>query len=128
MSRTVSISNDGKEARWVMGVMIPPGETRVFTEAEVPPELRPAADELPAEAAADPLLAWVDLPVGKLALGLPDLSDDDLNRLEGLEKAKAKPRASALAEITGERLRRAEAGTPGGLEGETAGDSEGGEV
>jgi hypothetical protein len=116
MSKTISIHNDGKDARFVMGIMIAPGETRVFTEDEAPPELRPGAEALPGVVADDPLLALVALPVGKIALGLPELDDDELDRLEALEQAKDKPRAGALAEITGERLRRAEAGTPGGLD------------
>lgn len=115
MNKTVSITNDSDSPRYVMGRMIPPGETIVFAEDEAPPEyLAPAEDPAP-EAGDDPLLAWVNLPIGKLALGLVDLSDDDLNRLEGLEKAKDKPRAGALAEIVAERLRRAEAAAPGGL-------------
>lgn len=115
MSKTISIYNDGDSPRYVMGRMIPPGETVVFAEDEAPPEYRAPAEAAAPEAGDDPLLAWVNLPIGKLALGIADLSDDDLTRLEGLEKAKDKPRAGALAEIVAERLRRAEAAAPGGL-------------
>lgn len=116
MSKTVSISNDGTDARFVMGIMIAPGETRVFTAEEAPPELRPDAEALPVAAEYDQLAFLVGLPVAKLVSWLPGLNDEELGRLEELEQAKEKPRAGALAEITGERLRRAEAGTPGGLD------------
>lgn len=115
MSKTISITNDGNSPRYVMGRMIAPGETAVFAEDEAPPEYRAPAEAAAPEAVDDPLLAWVNLPIGKLALGLADLSDDELTRLEGMEKAKDKPRAGALAEIVAERLRRAEAAAPGGL-------------
>lgn len=115
MSKTISITNNGDSPRYVLGRMIPPGETITFTEEETPPELRPEAETAAPEVQDDPLLAWSALPIGKLELGLPDLSDDDLTRLEALEQAKDKPRAGALAVIVAERLRRAEAAAPGGL-------------
>ena len=116
MNKTVSITNDGDSPRYVMGRMIPPGETVVFAEDEAPPEyLAPAEDAAP-EATADPLLAIAALAIGNLEAELKGLSDDDLTRLEALEKAKDKPRVGALAVLTAERLRRAEAAAPGGLQ------------
>ena len=48
MNKTVSITNDGDSPRYVMGRMIPPGETVVFAEDEAPPEyLAPAEDAAP---------------------------------------------------------------------------------
>ena len=119
MNKTVSITNDGDSPRYVMGRMIPPKETVVFTEDEAPPEyLAPAEDAAPS-VADDPLLAIAALAVGKLEAELQALSDDDLTRLEALEQAKDKPRAGALAVIVAERLRRAEAAAPGGFQEDT---------
>jgi len=115
MNKTVSITNDGDSPRYVMGRMIPPGETVVLAEDEAPPEYLAPAEEAAPAVAEDPLLAVSELSIGKMELGLPDLSDDDLTRLEALEKAKEKPRAGALAVIVAERLRRAEAAAPGGM-------------
>lgn len=115
MNRTVSITNDGDSPRYVGGRMIPPGETVVFEEDEAPPEFRPAAEEEAVPAADDQLAARSALSVRQLAEGLPEVSDEALDHLEALEKAKDKPRAGALAEIVAERLRRAEAAAPGGL-------------
>lgn len=113
----IPISNHGEHPIFVGGRMIPPGETVTFEDGELPPEYRVASVDVAVEAEGDdPLLALVDLPIAKLALGLPELSDDELERLEGLEQAKEKPRAGALAEIVAERLRRAEQSAPGGLE------------
>lgn len=123
MNQPIPIKNDTASPMFVGSAMIPPGETRVFELAELPPEYRPSAKPAAEVATDDPLLALVALSVAKLALGLPDLSDDELLRLEALEKAKEKPRAGALAEITAERLRRAEATTPGGLVDSTDDDA-----
>ena len=58
MSKTISITNDGDSPRYVMGRMIPPGETITFTEEETPPELRQEAEAAAPEVQDDPLLAW----------------------------------------------------------------------
>lgn len=115
MNKTISITNDGDSPRYVGGRMIPPGETVVFAEDEAPPEFREAAEEEMPAAEDDPLAARIALSVRQLAECLPEVSDEALDRLEALEKAKDKPRAGAIAEIVGERLRRAEAAAPGGL-------------
>lgn len=115
MSKTISITNDGDSPRYVMGRMIHPGETLVFTEDEAPPEYRPEAEAKQAAVQEDPLLAIAELSIAKLEAGLADLADDELVRLEALEQGKDKPRAGALAVITAERLRRAELAAPGGL-------------
>lgn len=127
------ISNHGKQPIFVGGRMIPPGETVPFEDHELPPEYRQESMDEPVDGeVADPLLALIELSIAKLALGLPDLSDDELARLEGLEQAKEKPRTGALAAITEERLRRAELSAPGGLESteetsDNAGDGGSGE-
>lgn len=133
MKNPVPVTNPGASPMFVAGAMIAPGETRIFAADALPPEYctAPAA---PAAAApgADALLAIAALPVAQMSAGLPALTDEELERLEALEQGKAKPRNGALAAITAERLRRAEARTPGGLDdappagGET--ESEGGEA
>lgn len=131
MGKTISVTNEGSSPRFVMGMMIPPGETRVFEEAEAPPELRPGAAPVAAVAGDDPLLAVAALSISKLEVGLPVLSDEELQRLEAIEQAKDKPRQGALAAIVAERLRRAEVTAPGGLgesTEETAGGNIGGEA
>lgn len=111
------ISNHGKTPVFVGGRMISPGETVTFEAHELPPEYRlVSVDEVAEADGSDPLQALIDLSIGKLALGLPDLSEAELARLEALEEAKEKPRAGALAAITEERLRRAERAAPGGLD------------
>lgn len=110
----IPVCNVSASAIFVGSIMVPPGETRLFEPHEVPPEYRiDAPDEASDFTPEDPLLALAALSIAQLALGLPDLSDDELDRLEIIEQEKAKPRAGALAEITAERLRRAEAETPG---------------
>lgn len=94
-------------------VTIPPNETRDVDPRLLPGYQAPTAEKADAD---DPLLAVVALSVAKMAAGLPDLSDDELLRLEALEQAKEKPRQGALAEITQERLRRAEKAAPGGVD------------
>lgn len=119
------ISNNGKTPVFVGGRMIPPGETVTFEAHELPPEYRLASvDDVSEVDGNDPLLALIDLSIGKLALGLPDLSEEKLARLETLEEAKEKPRAGALAAITEERLRRAEQSAPGGLNAADGGSGE----
>lgn len=122
----IHVCNVSASAIFVGSIMVPPGETRLFEPHEVPPEYRTAApDEAAPEASENPLLVLSELPISRLALGLPALTDDELDQLEILEQQKDKPRAGALAEITAERLRRAESTTPGGLPPDEAG--EGGE-
>ncbi|MDD2664368.1 MAG: hypothetical protein PHD19_11510 [Dechloromonas sp.] len=115
----IPVSNSGASAMFVGSAMVMPGETRLFDPSELPPEYRPVAAAVAEAAQDDPLLALADLSVAKLAVGLPDLSDDELVRLEAIEQAKEKPRAGALAEIAAERLRRAEQSAPGGLSDST---------
>lgn len=118
MEKMIPVTNKGKNTLFVLGVMIPPGETRHFPEWQLPPEHKPeAVADSPAAAEVKSTLAEISaLSVAKLELGLPDLSDDELIALEELENAKEKPRQGALAAIVAERLRRAEVKTPGGLE------------
>lgn len=112
----IAVSNDGESPKFVGGRMIPPGETLLFEAHELPPEYREDAPETAADDEADPLAELIKLSIAKLALGLPDLSDDELLRLEALEQAKETPRQGALAKILQERLRRAETKAPGGLD------------
>lgn len=122
MGKQKAITNHGNSPMYVGVAMIPPGETRVFEEDELPPEHRTVeSDEIKNVTETDPLQAISAMSVGKLESGLPALSDDELVRLEEIEKAKAKPRQGALAAITAERLRRAEQAAPGGVS-DVAGD------
>lgn len=116
MEKMIPVTNSGENTLFVLGVMIPPGETRHFPESQLPPEHKPAAETEAVEPVASPLDEISAMPISKLELGLPDLSDDELAQLEALENAKEKPRQGALAVIVAERLRRAESNTPGGLE------------
>lgn len=125
----VPFLNETSKFLHIGGVTIPPGEVRDVDPRLLPDYEAPKASEAPGD---DPLLAILALSVAKLAAGLPDLSDDELLRLEAMEQAKDKPRVGALAEITQERLRRAELQAPGGLEstdetGDQSGDGGSGE-
>ncbi len=101
-------------------VTIPPDQTRSVDPRLLPGYSQPESGN-EACTATDPLQAISAMSVGKLESGLPALSDDELVRLEDIEKAKAKPRQGALAAITAERLRRAEQAAPGGVS-DVAGD------
>lgn len=102
----VPIENKGQMPIYVAGAMIPPGEIRLFEEDQLPPEFRAPA-EVPVVEEVDPLLVILALSVDKVANGLPDLADAELDRLEMLE-AEGKARKGVIAAITEERLRRAE--------------------
>lgn len=116
-----SIRNDGGDTLFIAGRMIPAGEEVWFEDDQLPPELRAAPlAEAPGAAAGDQVALLLDLSIGALARLLPGVTDDELDRLEAGERKREKPRSGALAEIIAERLRRAEAATPGGL-GEQAG-------
>lgn len=115
MNKQIAVPNNGESAIFVGGVMIPPGETRHFDESMLPPEFKPDAEPEGEAAVDNPLLVISALSIPQLALGLPDLSDEELAALEGMENDKEKPRQGALAAILAERLCRSEARTPGGM-------------
>lgn len=114
----VPIENNGQMPIYVGGVMIPPGETRHFEDDMLPPEFRAPAEGQAEPEALDPLLAVLGGTVDHIKLGLPDLGDEELDRLEMLE-AEGKARKTLIEAIAEERLRRAEAKVtpPAGGEG-----------
>lgn len=117
MSTKYPVTNDSKMPIYVGALMIPPGETRHFDLAQLPAEFRPKADLPEAAQDSDPLATILALPIAKAVLGLPALSDDELARLEALEEA-GQNRKGMLAEISIERLRRADLAAAGGKIGD----------
>lgn len=108
----VPIENNGKMPIYVAGTMIPPGETGHFEEDMLPPEYRQSAVVEAEATPADPLLTVLELKVADVVNGLPDLGDEELDRLEMLEAA-GKARKGVIEAITADRLRRAEAKVAG---------------
>lgn len=100
------IENKSAMPIYVAGVMIPPGETRHFDDAQIPPEYRQAAPVLEA-LPVDPLNTLLDENVAVVVGELDGLPDDELVRLEGLELARKK-RKGVLEGIAAEQLIRAE--------------------
>lgn len=123
MNKTIPITNPGDSPVFVGGKMIPPGETRVFTEAELPPEYKAPAPVAAAQAAGpdEALLLILAATVAQVVAGLPDLSDEELARLALLE-AEGKDRKGVLEAITALQLERAENAV---LEGSGDGDGDG---
>lgn len=111
----VPITNHGKTLMFVNNVAIPPGETKIFDESELPPHLRPAKapTPLPAEP-EDRLLELLDGNVSDIVAaiaergedGTPMLSDDELIRL-GEAEANGKTRKSLMEALNKERVQRA---------------------
>jgi len=109
---TKYIENTGKNAVYIGGKLIPPGEGRDIPLAYLPPEyhdvvaapgadLPPSLDELLAE-----LLAK---GVAKIVPDLPGLKLEALDRMAELEGESATPRKTLQTAIDAERLRRANA-------------------
>jgi len=112
--KPITINNEnGKTPISVGANYVMPGESRTFNWHDVPAYLRP---EEPVEilVAADPaterrafLAALLALPQEEMAVKLPYPSTDDLNLIEELESAAAKPRKDLLGVIAAEKIRRA---------------------
>lgn len=101
-------------------VTIPPGETRDVDECLLPDYQAP--ENAAQDDAADPLLAISAMSIAKIEAGIADLSLEEIDRLEALEKEKASPRQGLMAVILSERLRRAElAASNAGSEGDSTG-------
>lgn len=118
MNKTVPITNDGENDLHVGGRVIPPGETKLFDEADLPPHMRQPHDKpapLPSEP-DDPLLELLDQPVKAIQeavaerdeAGLPVLSDDDIERL-AVAEANGKTRSTLMKALNEERVQRANA-------------------
>lgn len=104
---TIPIENTGTSPLHVAGLVILPGETRLLNKALVPPHLR-------LEVAAELIPAIIDVAadvsgkkVAEIRTAIPNLTDDDLARLEALEATTGKQRVGVIEAITKERLRRA---------------------
>lgn len=107
MTQKYPVTNSTAIPIYVGALMIPPGETRHFELSQLPPEHRPIAEGETIAEPTDPLALILALSIAKAALGLPDLSDDELKQLEAMEEA-GQARKGMLAEIGMEILRRAE--------------------
>jgi hypothetical protein len=112
----VPIENKGQMPLYVAGVMIPPGEIRHFDDDQLPPEFRAPAEASADEVPLDPLLDILKMKMGDVAKGLPDLSDEELDRLEMLE-VEGHNRKGVIAAVAEERLRRGELKAAQGGEG-----------
>lgn len=117
MQKLIPIENTGTSPMYVAGVAIQPGETRVFSEAELPVYLRPVAaiaeDLAPAALLEDPLAELLAGSVPSIVKKLPALSDEDLAKVIDLE-AEGKNRTSLVEALAAETMRRAVAATGGG--------------
>ena len=112
----VPIKNSGKTVMHVANVLIPPGETKVFDAADLPPHMQPARGPAPLPTEPDdPLLELLDENVPEIvkaiqsrgADGTPELSNDDLIRL-GEAEANGKTRKGLMNALDKERMRRAD--------------------
>lgn len=101
----VPIHNDGKNSRYVGTVCILPGETRHVDERLLPNKSKPRPAPAPQ---ADPLADLLDAKVTDIIPALPDLSDEDFQRLAAMETEKDKPRVTLVNAIAEDRLRRAD--------------------
>lgn len=110
MEKRVTVHNPTSMPIYVGSNMVPAGETIDFPESQVPPHLRPRHDEevaAPAEKEQDLIADLQKLAVKEILIALPDLSAEDLSRLEALEHAAEKPRKSLEHAIAEEKLKRA---------------------
>ena len=118
--------NTGNSPMYVGSVMIPPGEQDMV---EVPDEVVVVA---PVVAATLAELVGEELkkPVRELLAALPQLHLDTLTMMQALEQTAKKPRASLLAALGEELLRRAAthldgaAGASAGVVGGSGGDGD----
>jgi hypothetical protein len=101
----VPIHNTGNTNRYIGGVCIPPGETRMIDARLLPPE---PPDE-PAPPAADPIGDLLKLSVKEIVADLGEFDDETLARIEARELADETPRKTLLDAIAQERLKRADA-------------------
>ena len=106
----IPVTNPNAMPIYVSGLMIPPGETRHFDRAQVPPEFLPKIEEEEApQDAGDPLTKLQEGSVKDISEALPGLSDEDLERLGEIEQQSAKPRSSLLGKIAELQLERVNA-------------------
>ena len=104
----IPVTNDTDATIFVGGKMITAGETRHFYPSELPPEYQSTSvQEAEEEPPTDPLEELRGQSVKAITGLLPNLKIEELQALETLENAQENPRASLLAVISTELLRRA---------------------
>jgi len=104
MARIV-IHNPGTGPMYVGNHTVPPGDSRDFDEADVPPHLRPQpeGEMLPT---VDPINDLVGSPIKEILPQLKALAAHDLDLLEEAERT-GPARKGLMSAITEEKLRRA---------------------
>lgn len=110
-----TVYNDSASPMYVLGQMIPPGETLVVS---VPDE----APTEPTQPHGGPTLEQMvrellDRPVSDLVAYLDTASADALDMMAALEAQVAKPRKTLLSAIAQEQMRRASAELDGDADG-----------
>lgn len=107
MSKKIAFTNTSARVRFVAGQMVAPSET-IYVEPRDHPEYTPAPVQRPRKTRTDPVLALLDNAVKDIIPQLPELSDEEFDRLTQGEK-DGKTRSSLLKAFDEEYLRRAEA-------------------
>lgn len=109
------ITNHRATNMFVSGVVIPPGETKVFEETDLPPHLQGRDKPAPAPVEpADRVLQLLDQNVSEIikaieardANGNPEVSDDEVLRLKQAEE-DGKTRKTLMKAIDEEWVKRA---------------------
>ena len=108
MNRT-HYHNTAAHPVYIGGVMIPAGSTREVDARLVPATAAPAAAPSEDEKPADPILALLDGTVAEVKAALPDLSEEDLAKLEAAEEG-GKTRKGVLEAVAEVRIARAQGG------------------
>lgn len=104
------ISNDTPNVMFVGGKMIPPGEGRDIDERDLPPEHRepaPEPEEADGPSVDEQLEAILHQSVKDITGLLDSMTNEALDRLAELERAREHPRKTLLEALADEALRRA---------------------
>lgn len=104
----VPFFNKGTNRVVVGGQACAPGAT-IYVDERDHPDFKPAPKQRPKKTHSDPVLTLLDKPVAEIVPELPNLSDDDFDKLQQAEKDGNKTRKSLLKAFDEEYLRRAEA-------------------
>ncbi len=102
----VPITNTGDCVRYVAGVAIPPGETRLVSRALIPAPEQESKDGALDNASSDPLHGLLEHSVKDIVGTFDDLDVEDLRRLEAAEREGAS-RVTLLQALSEEILKRA---------------------
>lgn len=103
----IPIENRGTSPLHMAGFVILPGETRILPQHLVPPHLHPKEVDAPV-IVTDALMDFVAQSVAYIVKAIPDMPEDFMNRLQGVEEGSLKPRKGVLEALTKEKLRRAD--------------------